>query len=468
MSFLESVQELYKSMESDLDSHLEFCKFSVFIDNETLEHNINRYAEKEEPSAVLCVAKAKANGNAGILDALAGSSVDTFLFTSQLLYLQNHAFHFSEIHSIKYQTETKTGFFGGTKTKNYLVVSKKSGQSEKFNGCMAEEPIALFLDAIAKKYAENPPAEPPAQDFPRSKLIIDSLSAVDFPNFKLTPNLDDCKINSILIKLGMFELKASFAASYRKELFFSNDNLYYSENGEFKKIPYNQLDVATYSEIDRKDSNGEIITTKTLSLRAKDGNVIFKSESSIAKTEVADFFNKIISDATGTEVKTESHIQKMEREEPTSNNSGDMKSTLGLIGKGLLDFSAEVLIGSTVSNAYHLIVASGNKKNFSTLLTEWNDIFKKSAFFENAKPSVSFNTLPEYFGQGDKKLLASNGRENIFYYFDTKQYYFLYKPAENKEYLFSFSLLDYSAYKGRFHGYGALDGAGHRGSLAGY
>lgn len=468
MAFLESVQELYKSMEADLDSHLEFCRFSVLIDNETLEHNINLYAEKEEPSAILCIGKAKANGNSGILDALAGSSVSVFLFTSQVLYLQRHAFRFSEIDSITYQTETKTGFFGGTKTKNYLVVTKKSGQSEKFNGCVAEEPIAPFLDAIVKKYAENPPSEPPVPDFPRTKLIIDTLSSAGFSLFKIKPNLNDCKINSILIKLGMFELKASFAASYREELFFSNDNLYYSENGEFKKIPYKQLEVASYSEIDSKKSDDEITTTKTLSLRAKDGKIIFKNESYIAKKEVADFFNKIISDATGTEVKTETHIQKMKRPKTDSNNSGDMKSVLGLVGKGLLDFSAEVLTGISVSNAYHSIVASGEKEDFSILLAEWNDIFKKHEFFENAKPSISFQTLPDYFQQGDKKLLASNGRENILYYFDTKQYYFLYKPAENKEYLFSFSLLDYRAYKGRFPDYGALDGAGHRGSLAGY
>lgn len=468
MAFLELVQELYKSMETDLDSHLEFCRFSVLIDNETLEHNINRYAEKEEPSAVLCIAKAKANGNSGILDALAGSSVDTFFFTSQVLYLQSNAFHFSEIHSIKYQTETKTGFFGGTKTKNYLVVSKKSGQSEKFNGCVAEEPIAKFLDAIVKKYADHPPAEPPAQNFPRSKLIVDALSSVGSSLFKTKPNLNDCKINSILIKLGMFELKASFAASYKNELFFSNDNLYYSENGEFKKIPYNQLEVASYSEIDSKKSDGEITTAKTLSLHAKDGKVIFKNESFIAKKEVADFFNKIISDATGTEVKTESNIQKMKQSKTSSNNSGDMKSILGLVGKGLLNFTAETFTGSAVSSAYHLVLVSGDKKSFQSRVNEWNEIFKRNAFFENAKPSISFNTLPEYFGQGDKKLLASNGQENILYYFDTKQYYFLYKPSESKEYLFSFSLLDYSAYKGRFPDHGALDGAGHRGSLAGY
>lgn len=139
---------------------------------------------------------------------------------------------------------------------------------------------------------------------------------------------------------------------------------------------------------------------------------------------------------------------------------------LGEIGKGLLNFTAEAVSGSKVSNTYHIF--ESDREELVKFLLKWNEIFQRKEFFENLNPSVSNLTLPPFFNVDDKNLLASNGTKNIFYYFDREQYYFKYHPTEDKELKFSFSLLNPSAFRGKFNGHGILDGAGNRGHLAGY
>ena len=310
MDFLDSVKELYNSMAQDTVPCLEYCKFAPNIDDTALEHDLNDYAEKEEPAEVICIAKAKST--AGLIASLFGNTANNFLFTEQTLYIGRHGFKFDEISSITYQEETTSSLFGKQKQKNYLVVDKKSGGSEKFGGGIAAESLARLLDGIVKKHNENPPAEKPQKEFPRSKMIADTLRGSDFPGFKITPKLDERRINSLIIHCGMSELKSSFAASYEKKLYFTNDNLYVLNNGfdfsagEVKQIPYCQLKRAAYAE-DKKWDNAEerFITEKKISLLDKSEAVIFENADEIAQKEVADFFNTIISDATGVEIKTE-------------------------------------------------------------------------------------------------------------------------------------------------------------------
>lgn len=310
MDFLDSVKELYDSMEQDTAPCLEYCKFAPNIDDTALEHDLNDFAEKEEPAEVICIAKAKST--AGLIASLFGNTANNFLFTEQTLYIGRHGFKFDEISSITYQEETTSSLFGKQKQKNYLVVDKKSGESEKFGGGIAAESLARLLDGIVKKNNENPPAEKPQKEFPRSKMIADTLRGSDFPGFKITPKLDERRINSLIIHCGMAELKSSFAASYEKKLYFTNDNLYVLNNGfdfsagEVKQIPYCQLKRAAYAE-DKKWDNAEerFITEKKISLLDKSEAVIFENADEIAQKEVADFFNTIISDATGVEIKTE-------------------------------------------------------------------------------------------------------------------------------------------------------------------
>ena len=356
MDFLDSVKELYDSMGQDTAPCLEYCKFAPNIDDTALEHDLNDFAEKEEPAEVICIAKAKST--AGLIASLFGNTANNFLFTEQTLYIGRHGFKFDEISSITYQEETTSSLFGKQKQKNYLVVDKKSGENEKFGGGIAAESLARLLDGIVKKHNENPPAEKPQKEFPRSKMIADTLRGSDFPGFKITPKLDERRINSLIIHCGMSELKSSFAASYEKKLYFTNDNLYVLNNGffsagEVKQIPYCQLKRAAYAE-DKKWDNAEerFITEKKISLLDKSEAVIFENADEIAQKEVADFFNTIISDATGVEIKTE--VEGAEKKYPN-----DVSELFG--GNG-----------------------TGKKKElFDKLLETWNDVFKMDDFFVN-------------------------------------------------------------------------------------
>ena len=102
-SFLNSIKEIYKSMESKLTAHLDICKFAPDIDDGTLKDYLNNFASKEEPLAILCVGKAKKN--TGLLAGLLNCYTN-FIFTPQILYLDSTAIKFSEIDSIGYKKET--------------------------------------------------------------------------------------------------------------------------------------------------------------------------------------------------------------------------------------------------------------------------------------------------------------------------------------------------------------------------
>ena len=307
--FLNSINEIYKSMESNFASHLDICKFAPDIDDETLKDYMNNYASKEEPLNILCVGKAKKSTGflAGLLNCYTN-----FIFTPQTLYLDSTAIKFSEIDSIGHKKETKTGLFGKTKTESFLVITKKSGTAETFKGDIAGQAITEFLNAIVKAFNENPTEEIPAKEYPRSKLIKNALNDLKIPTFM--PSFDHKVVNSIIIKFGKDELKASFAASYYlKKLYFSNDYLYFSSSGDWKRIPYTDLLKAVYKGEETMDSDGKIEVTYETLLYDKNDKIVFTtSDKSVNKDKkLADFFNMIISDATGTEVKTKIQAKKI-------------------------------------------------------------------------------------------------------------------------------------------------------------
>ena len=309
MEFFDSVKELYNKMASELDANLEYCKFAPDIDDDTLERNINLYAKDEEPSEILCIGKAKSS--VGIIAGLLGHAI--FFFTSHTLYIENMTIGFSEIDSIVYKEKTKTGLFGKVKTVKTLVISKKSGE-EEIDGNIAVESIAEFLNDVVKKYKENPPAKLPQREYPRSKLIADTLDAMDLSLlFKSGKNFDKKKINSFVIKFAKEELAKSFAANYEKELYFSNDYLFYKEHENYKKIPYEQLSKAIYSERQKIGSNGESIIEGIVVVQDSNGATIYSSDRILfgKAKEMTDFLNKVISNATGKEVKTETQQNKV-------------------------------------------------------------------------------------------------------------------------------------------------------------
>lgn len=307
--FLNSIKEIYQSMESNLTSHLNFCKFAPDIDDETLRDAMNNYAKNEEPLAILCVGDAK--GSAGFFASITGKSYSEFLFTTQLLYLKSHALKLSEINSIDYKEETKTSLFGKAKIESSLVVTKTPGAAETFKGGIATQAIAEFLNAIVKAFKENPPEEIPAKEYPRSKLIVNTLNDLKIPSFNSGFNHE--AVNFIIIKFGKDELKDSFAANYNRELYLSNDNLYLTSNNDYKRIPYTDLLKAVYKKEEKFDSDGEIETAYETSLYDKNNEIVFAtSDESVNQDEkLADFFNMIISDATGAEVKTEKQITEL-------------------------------------------------------------------------------------------------------------------------------------------------------------
>lgn len=298
--FLNSIKEIYKSMESNLAQHLEFCKFEPDIDDKTLIDIMNNFfatdIKDEEPLAIICI----------------GSN---FEFTATTLYILGcRAIKFDEIDSIFYKEETKTSLFGKTKIVPYLVVKKKSGEIQNVNNILAVQEIAEFFDAIVKAFKENPPEELPAKEYPRTKLIIDNLpDSISYT--KVKPKLDVKKLNSLIIKSGKDELKESFAVSCDNRLFFSNDNLYYIVDDEWKKIPYKNLSKVVYSENECRTSDDSIVVVREIAIYDKDRNNIRKSLAlpNGNSKEVADFFSMIISDATGTEIKTEVQKTKEKR-----------------------------------------------------------------------------------------------------------------------------------------------------------
>ena len=307
--FLNSIKEIYKSMELNLTPHLNFCKFAPDIDDETLRDTMNNYAKNEEPLAILCVGDAK--GSAGFFASITGNSYSEFLFTTQLLYLKSHAIKLSEINSIDYKEETKTSLFGKAKIESFLVVTKKTGIAETFKGGIAVQAIAEFFNAVVKAFNENPQKELPVKEYQRTKLIVDALDDLKIPSFNR--DFDHKVLNSIIIKFGKDELKSSFAASFNKELYFSNDNLYLTSNGNYKRIPYTDLLKAVYKKEENLNSNVEIEITYETSLYDKNNEIVFTiSDKPVNKDEkLADFFSMIISDATGTEIKTEIQVKEL-------------------------------------------------------------------------------------------------------------------------------------------------------------
>ena len=316
-SFLNSIKEIYQSMESNLAQHLEFCKFAPDIDDETLKDYMNNYASKEESLEILCAGKAKRiEGSTGFFASIIGNSTDNnsseFLFTTQFFYLKSHTIKLSEINSINYKEETKTSLFGKAKIESFLVVTKKTGITETFKGGIAVQAIAEFFNAIVKAFNENPQKELPTKEYPRSKLIVDAMN--DLKISSLNRDFDHKVLNSIIIKYGKDELKASFAAHYNG-LYFSNDYLYLTSNGNYKRIPYTDLLKVVYTNKEKLNSNGEIDVAYETSLYDKNNTSIFTtSNKSVNKDKrFADFFSMLVSNATGTEVKTEVQILKLPR-----------------------------------------------------------------------------------------------------------------------------------------------------------
>ncbi|MBR4825692.1 MAG: hypothetical protein IKZ86_12920 [Spirochaetaceae bacterium] len=312
--FLNSIKEIHKSMESNLAPHLDICKFAPDIGDGTLKNYLNDFASKEEPLDILCIGKAKKNTGflAGLLNCYTN-----FIVTPQTLYLDSTAIKFSEIESIDYRYTTKTSLFGNTKIESFLkIITKNSDTAKTFKGDIAVQVIAEFLNAIVKAFNENPPEEIPAKEYPRSKLIENTLNDLKISFFN--PGFNHKEVNSIIIKFGKDELKASFAAnygSYKKELYLSNENLYFFSSGDWERIPYTDLLKAVYKEEENLNSEGEIEVAYETSLYDKNNKIVFStSENSVNEDKkFADFFSMIISDATGKEVKTEVKVKKASR-----------------------------------------------------------------------------------------------------------------------------------------------------------
>lgn len=321
MGFTESIKELYGSMKAELVSQLDYCFITPDIEDDKLERDLNVYVANEDPFSVVCIGKASAKN--GLLQGFLGSS--HFLFTNQTLYIDSKSIIFSEINSISYHEETKAGLFGKTKTVTNLIVTDKSGNKQNFSGNVASPVIAQFLDAVAKRYNDNPPEEIIPKEYPRSKLIVEALHQKQWAQcFYERPNLNDEKLNKLIIRYAKDETKPSFAASYKDKLYFSNDNLYYAAEDGFKRIPYADLSKAVYNEI-TENKDDDVVTTKKISLFDKNGNIIFEKTGDIARKEIADFFNRIISDNLETPIESDVSESAMKVKEILRQNLNGIK-----------------------------------------------------------------------------------------------------------------------------------------------
>lgn len=303
MSFAKTIKEIYESQKNDLASSLSYCEIAPEFDDGKWESKLNSLAENEEPHSVLCYGSANSKSLLSLL------SKSDFMFTEEYVYIQglSGGTKYADISKISYQKETKSGVFK-QKIEEFLVVELRE-KKEELKGNFATEAIATFLNSVVQRFKANPVAPTPKKEYPNVKKIMEAFEENKCENitYQIAPNIPQKKLNKFIIHFAKEETKNSIAglieSSKIPTLFFTNDFLYCKNSEDFKKIKYNDLSNAAYSETEKEDGDGNIIREKKVSLYNASKEVVFDAFD--VERQFADLLSQIISKTTGKEIKTE-------------------------------------------------------------------------------------------------------------------------------------------------------------------
>jgi len=277
MSFAKTIKEIYESQKDTLSDLLAYCEFAPEFDDDHLESQLNLLAENEEPATVLCYGDARAKGLLSLL------SKSKFMFTEEYVYIESikGGIKYSDISKISYKNETKAGLFK-QKVEEFLVI-EYAEKKEELKGNFASEGIANFLDTVVQRFKANPVAPTPKKEYPNVKKIVEAFEENKCENitYQIASNIPQKKLNKFIIHFAKEETKNSIAglieSSKIPSLFFTNDFLYCKNSEDFKKIKYNDLSNAAYSETEKEDEDGNIIREKKVSLYNASKEVVFEA-----------------------------------------------------------------------------------------------------------------------------------------------------------------------------------------------